>query len=653
MQFMEMKLEFTKKNAIIFVIILAFLALVGILGKAPAYVTVITVIFGFIIAFSNMKSGSEITNSLIAYLVLIISAVIGVCMTQYIILDPENFGRAKKSILCTNVILLLAAYLVLFAITNHLALTCTLIHGVVLLFAFADYFVYSFRQNEIVFSDVKAIGTGLSVSSEYELHLHSRGTLVLMISVIWIAFVWKLHNRIRSWWKLRVVSAFCVLLCTVTIASNTVSLNTETWEQKGTYKNGFFLNFMLSIRDSFVSAPEGYSLAEIEKLEAEYRNKAANMASDSEGTDVVRPNIIVIMNESYADLTVIGDFKTNRNATKFYDSLKEESISGYALSSVFGAKTPNSEWEYLTGNSMAFLPSGSVAYQQYMQENPSNLVQTMKENDYTCVAFHPYYATGWSRNTVYPKLGFDEMHFLDDFPQEQMLRDYVTDQELYEQIIKRFEEKNEDETLFMMNVTMQNHGGYVTDYEKFEEKVHKTGQSYTDANQYLSLVYESDQALEYLISYFRECDEPVEIVFFGDHQPSLSEGFYKILNGKGLKNLTSEEVENLYTVPFFVWTNYESETEEASVSSLNMLSLYTMEAANMELTPYELFLKDFQEVIPAINSRGYYSKADECYKTLSEAIGEEAEWIRKYKMLQYNSLFDKKNRSEYFFPSSK
>ena len=56
------------------------------------------------------------------------------------------------------------------------------------------------------------------------------------------------------------------------------------------------------------------------------------------------------------------------------------------------------------------------------------------------------------------------------------------------------------------------------------------------------------------------------------------------------------------------------------------------------------------EVVPAINSRGYYSKSQGCYLHLDEATGEEAEWINRYNILQYNSIFDKKGRSNVFFP---
>ena len=174
---------------------------------------------------------------------------------------------------------------------------------------------------------------------------------------------------------------------------------------------------------------------------------------------------------------------------------------------------------------MAFLPKGSVVYQQYISDTPNSLVYTMKEEGYTCVAMHPYYDTGWSRNLIYPTLGFDEMYFIEHFNQKELIRKYISDKELYRKIIERYEKRATNENLFMMTISMQNHGGYTQKYENFEEKYYKKGRSYTDANQYFSLVRESDDAIKELIGYFSQVEEPVEIVFFGDHQPSLSSGF--------------------------------------------------------------------------------------------------------------------------------
>ena len=171
-----------------------------------------------------------------------------------------------------------------------------------------------------------------------------------------------------------------------------------------------------------------------------------------------------------------------------------------------------------------------------------------------------------------------------------------------------------------------------------------------DVNQYLSLIHESDSALEYLISYFEKVDDPVEIVFFGDHQPSLSSSFYPYLNGKGLGGLTLSELENLYTVPFFIWTNYDSDKESVELTSLNYLSTLALERAGIALPAYNQFLADMMEEIPAINSRGFYSKSLGRFFHVEDAAGEDAKWLKNYEILQYNNMFDKRNKSELFFP---
>ena len=196
---------------------------------------------------------------------------------------------------------------------------------------------------------------------------------------------------------------------------------------------------------------------------------------------------------------------------------------------------------------------------------------------------------------------------------------------------------------------MQNHGGYTDTYDNFNADVYGTNIRYFDVNQYLSLAHQSDLALEELITYFSNVDEPVAICFFGDHQPSLNTSFYRRLNRKGLSGLTLEELEALFEVPYFIWTNYESESSEGEMASLNFLSTMLLEKAGIDLPSYQSFLKDLKEVIPAMNARGYYSKTLGEYVHYGDGMAEEDEWLKKYQILQYNDLFDNKNRSQVFF----
>ena len=565
---------------------------------------------------------------------------------QYLLLDEELRAKISDEKMLLNVLCCLVMFLAMQIFTNNVGLACMISHIVLVSLAGINYFVYLFRGNEFIFSDVKSIQTGLSVAGNYEFVLDERAGYVILLRTLYVAFIRKLHVSFQKRIPMTAVFLSLIVLNCVYIADKTEYYVTETWEQKGSYRNGYILNFVLSIRDCYIGEPEGYSDEVIAGLEQQYAGDGTSYVE----TTQKNPTIIVVMSESYADLSVVGEFSTNTELTPFYDSLTENTVKGYALSSVFGAKTPNSEWEFMTGNTMAFLPSGSVVYQQYISDTPTSIVSNLKNTGYTCVAMHPYYETGWSRNAVYPNMGFDEMHFIDDFDQTKVLREYITDQELYENIIERYENRGVNEDLFIMSISMQNHGGYTEKYDNFKERVRMLGVNYPDVNQYLSLVHESDAALEYLISYFAQVDDPVEIVFFGDHQPSLSSSLYPYLNGKGLSGLTEDELEDLYTVPFFIWTNYDSEEAEVEITSLNFLATMALERAGIALPAYNQFLADMFRVVPAINSRGYYSKSQGHFLHKEDAVGEEAEWIQKYEILQYNNMFDRKGRSDVFFP---
>lgn len=568
-------------------------------------------------------------------------------LVQYLLLDAELFAKLSDTKWELNRGCVLVVYLLILCITNRVGLSAILSHVFFMVLAFVNYYVYLFRENEFIFADIRSIGTGLSVAGNYELELSPRGWQVLVVSFLFIVVASLFRIKFEKAIILRVVSGLAAIYLCVTISGVTTGINTETWEQKGSYRNGYVLNFVLSARDSFVSEPESYDIEDVVELEKTYSKNEENPLGD---TMTKEPTIIVVMSESFADLSVIGELETNQPLTPFMDSLYENTTKGYALSSVFGAKTPNSEWEFMTGGSMAFLPVGSVVYQQYLSDTPSSMVSTLKEEGYTCVAMHPYFETGWSRNLIYPKLGFDESYFIEHFNQSELVRKYISDEEMYSKIIDRYENRKVNENLFIMSISMQNHGGYATKYKNFEQNYYKIGRSYTDANQYFSLIRESDDALRDFVNYFASVDEPVEIVFFGDHQPSLNSNFYKILNGKGLSGLTLKELEALYTVPFFIWTNYDTPEETLEITSLNFLSTMALQRAGIDLPPYNQFMADLMEVVPAINARGYYSLEKDRYLHVEDALGEELEWIRKYENLQYNGVFDKKHKSDIFFP---
>ncbi len=641
---MKVRLEYNKKNNIWLAIVVIAAFVLFLLTSCPIWI-----LFVFAAVFYLIQSMKLELDQRFPWLWTGILFLAGSCFSmfsvQYIILDAEQFRKTDSDKLFLNMLCCMLVYLIILQFTNNAGPACVIAHILLLLLGFTNYFVYLFRQSEFIFSDLRAIGTGLSVAGKYHFVLHERGAYAILAAILFAALALKCEVSFASRARMTAVAVTLAAACLVFVWSKTENLRVEIWEQKGSYKNGYLLNFALTVRDSFVPKPKNYSMDSITAIEEKYQGP--DMAADESAGQ--KPVIIVVMNESFADLEILGDLSTNQAVTPFMDSLTENTVKGYALSSVFGAKTPNSEWEFLTGNTMAFMPKGTIVYQQYLDSSPYSMVASLQKLGYTCAAMHPYYASGWSRNRVYPDMGFDETYFIEDFNQEEVLREYITDKELYRKIIERCEQQEAGEPLFIFAVSMQNHGGYTKDYDNFLEDTYKIGLSYTDVNQYLSLIRESDRALEELISYFMQVEEPVEIVFFGDHQPSLNRSFYELMNGKGLSGLTLEELEELYTVPFFIWTNYDSSEAVVERTSLNYLSLFAWEQSGLPIPPYYQFLSDMRDVVPAINASGYYSKDSDAYIHLEDAENEEAGWLNTYEILQYNSIFGKKNRSSLFF----
>lgn len=515
--------------------------------------------------------------------------------------------------------------------------------ALLLLFTTANSFIFQFRGTELQPADFLALQTALNVAGQYTFTVQqymALGWLLWLWSVMMLQTIPNGDSCFPRLW-IRVCALICTALCLLLITLKLPPLRSKTWSNEGTSYNGLFLNFAGLLRDSHVSAPESYDPAALDTLAQQY-----DVGSEP-GEDL--PNILVIMNESYADFRILGsDLPTNIEVTPFADSLKENTIRGYALSSIFGGKTANSEFECLTGLSMANLPAGSVPYQFYIQQDTFSLAHLLNSYGYRSISTHPYFSSGWGRTTAYPLLGFAESDFLESYPQQDLVREYVSDRELYTQMLDILDQE-QDSPIFLFAISMQNHGDYTYEGENYTQTVFLEGMegSYSMAEQYLTLLHESDNAMQDLITALENSDRKTIVLFFGDHFPQVEGDFFQELHGGSFDTLSEQMLQ--YSVPFFIWANFDIPEQEVECTSLNYLSRYLLEAAGLPLSPLHSFLKDMEQHIPAINTYGYYSRQSGTYLPFSDAEGEEAQWLENYACLQYNSLFDSENKSEVFF----
>ncbi len=381
-----------------------------------------------------------------------------------------------------------------------------------------------------------------------------------------------------------------------------------------------------------------------------------------------KPDIIVIMNETLSDLRVLGDLSTNKDYMPFLRNLTKNTIKGNLYLPVNGAGTSNSEFEFLTGNSMAFLTSGSNAYELYIKTKTPSVAHTLASLGYSRTGYHTYYGESWKRNVNYPLLGFENFYALEDvldtetvidyknndisffeyqrrinerYPDENvLLRRFVSDEYDYKVLNEMYENRNTDYPFFMFNVTMQNHGGYDLSYANFDEQIRITSAEryYPKANRYLSLIYESDKAFEQLIQYYSSVSRPVMIVMFGDHQPSIETEFIEELLGKEISDLTTEENQKRYITPFLIWTNYNSQSGYIDKMSANYLSTLMLQQAGLPTTSYNDYLSAMYRSLPVIDTNGYIT-SDNRYYTFDDDT-DYTELLAGYNRIEYNNLLD-------------
>lgn len=622
----------------------------------------------------------------------ILSAMLYLLLPLAVVCALENYTHVITDlaplILVLNLLFFYVLYGLLTALTGSVRMGFRLATLVPMLFGLTNYFVVSFRGSPIVPWDLLSFGTAASVADNYEFVL-SWKAFYSVLAFIWMILLSSKSTVKLGRKKLRVISiaAYVALMFLYVgeIQNSAVQsffgMDTTLFTLNVLYRNnGIAAAFLGNLRFLNIEQPSGYSVDKVDALmkqveadeqgEEDAKNEPetdaqgetvqatqaetnATAETEAPASSGQYPNIVVIMNEAFSDLSVWGDFATSEEVMPFFKSLQQEAVGGELYVSVKGGNTANTEFEFLTGDTMGFLPKGSIPYQQYINDETPSLASYLKTLGYSTTAIHPYNRTGWDRDTVYEKFGFDEFLDKDSFSSPYRLRGYISDKSAFDKIREQFSIKGDDERKFIFEVTMQNHGGYsreTPDFNIYLTLPEVTGKttSVVATEKYLTLINQTDRALEELIDYFKEQDEPVIVVMFGDHQPSdyITNVIQRICGATTSDSLA--DLEQGYRVPFVMWSNYGLEHKYYDGISVNYLSSILMENAGIPLTGYQTFLKKLMETLPVINANVYRDADGNFYNYEDDAYSGE---LKDYQMLQYNHLVDKKHRDDAFFGS--
>lgn len=533
-------------------------------------------------------------------------------------------------------------FLFVFFIAGRTSISMAICVSAIAIIGVGNYFVVMFRSNPIVPWDIYSFETAMGVADNYvfsvDWALAEHIAMFILMLIVGVRTNIRLNKKIL---RPILTVAMCIpayfyisYLWQDNLERNT-GLNDTLFNAKYMHsKDGFFVSFILDIHFLQIEEPKNYS--------DEYALSLLNKQKvEKVETPEELPDIIAIMDETFSDPAVLGEFETNKDYMPFVHSILRgevaNTISGYADVSVFGGNTANSEFEFLTGNSMAFFPNGSVPYLQYIRDGISTIVPQLEEYGYTTYGTHPYRAKGWNREFIYDLMGFDYRYFQGSFPFEDKLRNYVSDEADFKSILEW--RNNTEGPFFMFNVTMQNHSNYGGDFDNFDPQiVAKFKNTYSNKylNKYLSLMYETDQDVASLLSELSQSDRKTIVVFWGDHQPNdyVVRPIYKEY-GLDFDNQTYEQQQQRQKTPFFIWANYDIQEQTNVEISLNYLNILLFETAGLQLDEYQTFRKNlWQGQIPMMNAVGYRNDDGDLVE-YDDAPEEIQNLLNEYQNIQY------------------
>lgn len=439
----------------------------------------------------------------------------------------------------------------------------------------------------------------------------------------------------------------------------------DAWMQDRYYRwYGVITGFMTNLTNLEIGEPEGYSEEAVNALLDETEAAGAirtgpnfpdSYAARTDPAAIEKePTIIYVMDESYWDVSELEQYGVtfDTDVSPNLHALQQTSAYGKVYSPSFGGGTCDVEFEALTGHSVGFLPSGCKPYQQHVTRPMFALPSYLKDRGYQTAAVHCYYAKYWSRNTAYPNLGFDDFVSLEDMRGVEKVRGYywkgglVTDASMGEQIIGEYERLKaaSDAPVFLHAVTMQNHTNYNAANYPDDQRVHITSvpaglkaSTVGALEDFATGVRDADALLGQLVSYFSQVDEPVILVFWGDHYNPIDSG-YDVYTATGYASADSADP-RLHQTTLLMWSNYSNYQVDLGTIAAYEISPVMMDLFGLEQPLYFQYLNRQLRYGYRSCTGGVTVNWD---GTVGRGLtGRQAAWRQDHWLLQYDLMFGK------------
>ena len=425
---------------------------------------------------------------------------------------------------------------------------------------------------------------------------------VSLLVLFWRYGHWVQHPGIRKWLRLPVLS------------SQDYNQNVRL---HGTWL-AFFAHIHLVATDQ--DTPEAYTPEMAGLIQSRLKTYAPPTALTSAGqrttqmSNPAQPTIIVLAVEALWDITRIPGLEFSADPLQ---ALRAD-YAGDVTASCFAGLTANSEFEFLTGMSLALLHDSACPFIKITHPLPA-LPAHLRQLGYQTTAIHSYTRTFYDRDKVYPLLGFEQFIGLEELTAQGHARQkgwYMADEALLEPILAQLHQNEKPQ--FIYTLTMQNHGPYAPQRYAPDEiepqacPLFPANLNLSEGDQravinYTQGVRDAARLYQNLCQHLEQIERPVLLLAFGDHLPGIGEhSGYRIMVDAGLA--ASPQDPALYQVPVFYRANQAAQkiglpanfaldrTGQGQWPGFNLLGAKLLAAAGLPLTELQHLVLELDQV---------------------------------------------------------
>ena len=541
--------------------------------------------------------------------------------------------------------------------------------------ATVDFYTLQLRGEPFLPWDLAQVSEAAGVASAAGIHVQtSMAFSAVLVLALTVGSFFLYRGRQKLPWVRRLAgfaastAAVCALVFGVFLqpaVTQALGILPDAWMQDRYYRYyGVVTSFLTNLTNLEIDKPESYSEEAIDAIlddvEAGEKYTTSPAYPDSYAAQtpaderVEQPTIIYVMDESYWDVSELEQygFQFDTDVSANLHALQQNSAHGRVYSPSFGGGTCDVEFEALTGYSVSYLPNGSKPYQQHVTKPMFALPSYLKTQGYQTAAVHCFWARYWSRDTAYPNLGLDDfislekMHGVEKVRRHYWTTGLVTDDSMADQIIGQYETMKEasDAPVFLHAVTMQNHTNYNKDNYPDDQRVKVTeapaglkASTVGALEDFATGIRDADAMLGKLTEYFSQVDEPVILVFWGDHYNPIDSN-YDIYTRSGYASDSSSDP-RLHQTTLLMWSNYSDRAVDLGTIAAYDISPVMMNLYGLQQPLYFQFLNRQLRVASRACTRGVTMNLDGT--TTLEPTEFQQRWTQEHWMLQYDLMFGK------------